>query len=265
MPTFGAATPTERKEAMRAAVAYNLPCDVWVDNGDGYRVRGKSRFFSLEPGTTSGGAHVIIEAPVTDGHVVPVRPGEPVDIYFRVNEHRYMYRATVLTRMDYELASRRTARALRITYPRHIVRGQKREYYRIAVPVSAPVELTYGVLDSATAVPILEPRVVYSGKTEILNLSGGGLAFEVPMHLRLNLRVGQRIVCAFTLPNGYEIEMQGRVANAYRIRGRAVVRFGVEFIDVEKAVDFRIAQDQLLRYIVGVQREQLARRSGLHD
>ena len=258
----GTASPDERKNAIRSAVSYNLPCDLWLD-ADGYRIRGKSRFFGMSAGLE--GSYVLVEAPVADGHIVPVRPGEFLDVYFRVDEQRYMYRATVLGRTEYQLPNRHIARALEITYPDRMTRGQKREFYRISVPLHSPLELTFGVMDANVTDPIAEPRTMYSHTADVRNLSGSGLAFELSDRLQLNIRQGHRLLCAFTLPTGEFIELQGNVVNILRIRGRGVIRCGVEYIDLDKAVAFRMAQDTMLRYIVSVQRDQMARRSGIRD
>ncbi len=262
MAAIDQATAAERKHAMRAAVEYNLPCEIWVDSR-GYPVQAKSRFFTLQAGAEA--PSVIVEAPVSDGTILPLRPGQEVEVYFRVDDTRYMYQATVLKRGEFPLSSGQAARALEITYPQRLSRGQKRAYYRVPVSRLHPVELRYGLVDRKTPDPVVRPSVLFRGRTEVIDLSAGGVAFDLPERNRLLVRPGNRLICEFSLPNDERLTLHGRVAHRYALRGERALRYGLQFIDIHRQLNFKVAHDRLLRYVVEVQRESLAKRSGMHD
>ena len=262
MATINEASAPERKHAMRAAVEYNLPCEIWVDS-HGYPLQAKSRFFGLQ--AKSDAPCVIVEAPVLDGTILPLRPGQEVEVYFRVDDTRYMYHATVLNRGDFALNSGLVARALEITYPKSLARGQKRSHFRVPVSRVRPVELRYGLVDRKTPDPVARPAILFRGKSELVDLSAGGLAFDLPERNGLLVRPGRRLLCEFTLPTKERLTLHGRVAHRYPVHRENALRYGVQFVDIHRSVDFKAAHDRLLRYVVEVQRESLAKRSGIHE
>lgn len=262
MPTIGETTPNERRNAMRAAVGYNLPCDVRADLG-GYPVHLKSRFFTMEAGPQ--GPQVVIEAPMQNNVVVPLRPGEPVSVFFRVDQVRYTYPTTILDRREFTLSGGDRTRALATAYPHRMLRGQRREYFRIAIPPDAPIPVNIGLVARGATDPTRASNIAFRSQTEIVNMSASGLAFDLWEEFSRSLRSGDRILCDIPLPNGSTVSLHGRVVNTYFMRGQRIVRYGVEFVDLETSVDLKMAQNRLLRYVVDVQRERLAERSGLYD
>lgn len=256
------ATAAERKRAMREAVTYGLPCDIWV-NSRGVPVQAKSRFFGMQ--AADDVPHVVVEAPVLDGTIVPLRPGEDVDVFFMVDNVRYTYRARVISRGRFPLNGGGVARSLEISYPRRLTRGQKREFFRTTISLIRPIELQLGLMDPKSADPISNPAVLFRRRSVIVNLSGGGLAFDLPQQHRLLLRPGQRLLCHFSLPSTQTLELQGRVTHRLPVSAERATRFGMRFIDVHRAVRFRTAHDRVLRYVARVQREMLAKRSGLRE
>jgi len=38
---------------------------------------------------------VLIEVPARQGHLIPMRPGEKIEVYFRLRDERYFFESTV--------------------------------------------------------------------------------------------------------------------------------------------------------------------------
>jgi len=261
MPPFSLVTPEERKSAMRHAVSYNAPCDLWVLAGSA-PVRTKSRFLGLQRGAR--GADVILEAPVAEGSILPVRAGDGIEVFFNADGDRFTYMARILDRTTFELNGGTTVRAIRTAYPSRMVRGQKRNFYRINMPLGRPIEMRYGLVDRYTPGSAAYPRIVQRGRIELRDLSGGGLSFEVRKNSGTTLRPGDRMECAFRLPTNGDVRLLARVANTRADHGRSIIRFGAEFVDIHTRVEFKQDRDQILRYVADHQQRELARRSGIH-
>ena len=247
---------------MRAAVTYNLPCDVRAESG-GYPIHMKSRFFAIQPG--SRGPRVLIEAPMQHGVVVPLRPDDEIELFFRVDQTRYTYQPIILDRTQFKLRDGVVARALQISYPQRLTHGQRREYFRVEITEDIPMPLHIGLMPRGREEWSPTAPVAFTREAEVVNVSGGGLAFDLREEISRGMRIGNHLVCDLTLPNGERIALHGRVVAMHHIRGQRLVRYGVEFVGLDKFMDLRVSQDRLLRYVVDLQRKQLARRSGLHD
>jgi c-di-GMP-binding flagellar brake protein YcgR len=145
--------------------------------------------------------------------------------------------------------------ALRCSIPATLVRLQRREYFRMAMPVTSPVRVTVPLPAEGPA----DARAVAETFT-LADISVGGLS--ILDHKRaLGTTVGQRLIgCNLALPDGLvstTLAVRNMVELAL-LNGKTCRRLGCEFVDLSRA---NLAHIQ--RYITKLERERNARMAGL--
>ncbi|MCX7945892.1 MAG: flagellar brake protein [Hydrogenophilus sp.] len=135
--------------------------------------------------------------------------------------------------------------AFRSERPTAILRLQRREYYRLKVPLSHNVVCRINISPPGTP-PVYIPL-------RVLDLSAGGIALLAPPS-SVRLTEGQRYSdCFLYLPHHEPIKVTLEVRNLFHILNRTghyVERAGCCFVDLPLA-----AQKILQRYILNTQRE----------
>lgn len=143
--------------------------------------------------------------------------------------------------------------ALCIPIPEHVVRLQRRDFYRVMVPIGASVRCTIRVAGpgGGPAEPVALP---------LFNVSGGGIAVVdekkvVPAEIGTDYKN-----CRIDLPGG-PVEVTLRLMNARDLtlsNGKHIRRLGFMFVDLPNST---LAAIQ--RYITKLEREQNARATGM--
>lgn len=142
--------------------------------------------------------------------------------------------------------------ALRVPLPETLLRLQRREFFRLATPASAPLVCTI-VIDDATgrkrSVPV-----------NVLDISSGGIAVIVPPD-GLQLAPGQAFDdCRLALPEGEPLAVRIRVRNLFQVErpnGTRAWRAGCQFLGLPANMTARIQ-----RYIFKIERDRRARDAG---
>ena len=136
--------------------------------------------------------------------------------------------------------------ALRAPLPGVLLRLQRREYYRLAVPYTD---------DLLCSVPLESGRAI---NARVIDISGGGLALLVTP---TNSPFAPGLIfknCTLTLPHAIgPIRFTLEVRNLFRITqrdGREMVRAGCQFSDMPMAV-----ANQIQRYILRAEQERATR------
>ena len=143
--------------------------------------------------------------------------------------------------------------ALRCSIPATLVRLQRREYYRMAMPITSPVRVAIPLPAEAAARAIIESFT-------LADISVGGLS--VLDHKRvLGTTIGHKMIgCNLTLPDGL-VSTTLAVRNTVELallNGKTSHRLGCEFIGLSRA---NLAHIQ--RYITKLERDRNARMAGL--
>lgn len=136
--------------------------------------------------------------------------------------------------------------ALRAPLPGLLLRLQRREYYRLSVPLAD---------DMLCSVPLESGRSI---NARVIDISGGGLALLVTP-TNSPFAPGQVFKnCSLTLPHAVgPIRFTLEVRNLFRISqrdGREMVRAGCQFSDMPMQV-----ADQIQRYILRAEQERATR------
>ncbi|KON80238.1 flagellar brake protein [Azoarcus sp. PA01] len=138
--------------------------------------------------------------------------------------------------------------ALRANLPTSLLRLQRREFFRLAAPRSAPPVCTITQVQPDGRSHVVSVR--------ILDISGGGLAVLVPpqaLHFEPGMDFDH---CALVLPEGEPLPVRLTVRNLFDIKqpnGTRARRAGCQFVGLSNSVMAR-----LQRYLFKLERERHA-------
>jgi c-di-GMP-binding flagellar brake protein YcgR len=141
--------------------------------------------------------------------------------------------------------------ALRCSIPATLVRLQRREYYRMEMPLTSPVRVS---------IPVLSEAGASVESFTLADISVGGLAI-LDHRLMLGTTLGQKMTgCNLMLPDG-PVSATLVVRNATDLtllNGKSCRRLGCQFVDLSRA-NLALVQ----RFITKLERERNARMAGL--
>ena len=142
--------------------------------------------------------------------------------------------------------------ALQIAIPRNLIRLQRREFYRVPTPITAPVQCTMHIITDDGKHSVTVP---------LQNVSGGGIAINDEKHL-LDRTIGKIYPdCQIYLPDNTVIVTTLQIRNVVEIKtdnGKSIQRVGCLFVGLPKAMLTAVQ-----RYITKLEREQNAKSTGL--
>lgn len=142
--------------------------------------------------------------------------------------------------------------ALWTSVPEMLLRLQRREYYRLAAPVSHALTCRIPITRADDTIQTYEARIV--------DISGGGVAVMVPPK-DIRFEPEQEFPgCSVLLPETGPIQATLRICNMFRLTNRqgiTMLRAGCQFIGLPEAMASAIH-----RYILKVERERGARERG---
>lgn len=133
--------------------------------------------------------------------------------------------------------------ALRIALPKSLVRLQRREHFRVALPIANPVKCVVPSTTEGDREPIT---------AHIVDIGGGGVAIA-ERGGRLGTETGRILSnCRLLLPDAEPVLTSLKVCNSAQIRlqnGAFQTRLGCKFIDLPNAMASR-----LQRFVMNVER-----------
>lgn len=196
-----------------------------------------------------------------DGQWIYLDPGSDEEINKRALEASKLILTTMLDKVKVQFSlsglmpsSEGQRQVFAGRMPETLLRLQRREYYRLTTPISNPLRCLMTVTRDGGEKEKLEALVV--------DISGGGIGFQVPTALASLFEPGREIADAkINLPDEGLIVTALCVRNAYNVTGKsgqAYLRVGCEFVNLPGT---RLTMIQ--RYITRVERERKARADGL--
>ncbi|MFT5532253.1 MAG: c-di-GMP-binding flagellar brake protein YcgR [Candidatus Paceibacteria bacterium] len=190
---------------------------------------------------------IILDLPADAGIMKHVLASENISFETVLERIRILFFATDIAQCEYGGLP-----ALSMSLPTSMIRLQRREFYRVATPLSTPLRCTIQIMDGETVQPVT---------LSLLNVSGGGVTIVDDQH-QLDHTVG-RIYrgCQIYLPGSTVVSTALEIRNSIDVRlenGKHTRRLGCLFHDLPKAM---LAVIQ--RYITRLEREQNARNSGI--
>lgn len=143
--------------------------------------------------------------------------------------------------------------AFRAGIPDRVLKLQRREFYRLQVPVTEPVRCS---------VPSIQPGIhLEYTDMRVLDISGGGIAVVVPHGHPLFKPYRELDDCLLHLPDADPISVQLSVRNLFRQlnqNGTETWRAGCQFTGLPRGADVLIQ-----RYIFRLDRQRNARERGI--
>lgn len=193
------------------------------------------------------GDSVIFDVPPDDGVAAHLMRSHNVSFETMLDNIRIVFFATTISTCVHA-----NLPALSMPLPTSLIRLQRREFYRVATPLAAPVRCTIQVMDEESGQPIIFP---------LQNVSGGGIAILDERRL-LDATIGRNYKdCQVFLPGSTVIITTVEIRNLQEIvldNGKVLNRLGCVFLGLPKPM---LAVIQ--RYITKLEREQNARANGL--
>lgn len=142
--------------------------------------------------------------------------------------------------------------ALQIAIPMNLIRLQRREFYRVPTPLTAPIQCTIHIVTEDGKQSVTVP---------LQNVSGGGIALNDEKHL-LDRTIGKIYPdCQIYLPDNVVIITTLQIRNVIDIKtdnGKSIQRIGCLFVGLPKPM---LAAIQ--RFITKLEREQNAKSTGM--
>lgn len=138
--------------------------------------------------------------------------------------------------------------------PKTMVRLQRREYFRLDIPMSKPVHCLIKGIGEGDAEKTEQT-------VQLNDISGGGIGFTAPENMVEAFSPGKEYeACVLTLPNEEPFTINLTIRSAYPVTTRSGIRslrVGAEFLKINQA---RI--NIIQRYITAIERERRARMQG---
>ncbi len=204
-------------------------------------------FVTTVLGMGADGASVILDASAEERLNDRASRAAHLICVTRLDGIRIQFRVTTPQRIELDGLP-----ALGAPLPESVLRLQRREFFRIAVPMTSPVSCTI-----AATTPNREPVSV---KLRVIDISSGGIAVLIPPDT-FNCSVGMEFEDSqLQLPDTDPITVTLKVRNMINSTSRhgvTALRAGCEFLGLSGKANIRIQ-----RYIFQVQRERRALETG---
>ncbi len=243
--------PVTSRALLRTAAEKNLSLDLVRLLDDGADTC-RSRFVE------SPRHDLTIEVPSRQGHLVPIRDGEQVEIYFRLDDQRYFFSSSVTDRAEVPLSNRVNLPVLVLTPPLVVEKRQRRRYYR--------ANMRAGRLLAKICLPTddAKPRRKPDLSLVVADLSAGGMRLSFDGTLALcPLQPGQLLTLTFLFGQPEKpATLEARVQHVTSIAD-GVVHIGLEFVALGESREGRVLQDRIRRFVAEREREELQRLSDL--
>jgi c-di-GMP-binding flagellar brake protein YcgR len=209
----------------------------------------RSRFIEL------GRRHVAVELPSRRGVPIPVRPGEEVEVYFRLGPHRYYFKAQVESRSVFRSAGGLSLPILMLRRPRHLELRQRRRHHRVSLGPASRLMAQLWPMPKAGA----EARPEAIKAMEVRDLSAGGLSLLFPHGEGCPVEEGETLILLLPLEAGQPpLKVGGAVLRVSRILEGAI-HVAVEFTDLDQSPEGKSAAAAIERFVADREREELRR------
>jgi c-di-GMP-binding flagellar brake protein YcgR len=240
-------------DILKAACDSNEKITIKLRQGQDLHVY-RSRFLALEKGV---GAVVIDEPTAESPNALPLAKGESVEVFFEYRTFRYLFPTRIMEHFRFSL-NNRNIYAFRIGLPTALHDGERREYFRVQVPVGQPVTVRFSIYHEG-AKPVMSDLI--ENMTEefeggMIDISGGGFALRGSGHIELVK--GDLISARFRIkPDLPEYEIWCEVCSKRLSQVEGEMIWGLVFLKEDRNPNLRGYRNVILRYVLERQREVL--------
>jgi c-di-GMP-binding flagellar brake protein YcgR len=220
----------------------------------------KSRFLDID----FKKGYLIIDEPSAESHEAkPISKGQYIEIFFGFKTFRYLFDTKVLDHVMFKLNDNEF-HAFKISLPKHLKDGDKREYFRVEVGLKKPILVRFNIFKRGGDKPLMS--IVMKGRPEeyrceMVDISGGGLSMRIRSGDKvLPLSRGDIVNTRFKLKAGDpEILLWCTVKNARRFRDTNILVWGLEFMGKDRNKNLNFIRNKIMRHVVECQRELLSK------
>jgi len=171
---------------------------------------------------------LILESPANGPRRLPLEAGEEVEFFFELDGVGYAFHTRVVDRVHFAPKPGSTVAAVWLEYPPHVIKIQRRSYYRALAPLEPPVTVRFRVVTRPTSA---EDRAFtsdfpYEGRMH--DIAGAGMAFATDSPPEAATELNARLIVAFRLTD----EDPGDIVLDALVRGVTERRDGSTMIRV---------------------------------
>lgn len=234
-----------------------------------------------------------IEEPATMG--TPIRLKDGVDLVgiISVGQNRWTFTTRNLGRTDVALNAHRTMRGYRLAMPDHVVRCQRRDFFRLSVAgLDLPTVEAWPLLDPSSVVvaeqatmlaaqnapegttprplnlddPGIRPELGPKFGGTMLNLGGGGMGLRVPPEYAQAVARQRHFWLKISMPGALEMPIlaTAKVAHTHLQNDQSIYA-GLQFDFSHHKEYQKFVVEQICKFVVQQQRMQLQRRAELGE
>ena len=253
-------SPSRIERLLEVACAYSAPLSLATES------RGEKYEYTscmLEESRGSGTKHLIIDYPVTDGPAIAFKPGMDITLSFTIEQGQFTFDSTVIRKTTFALQNRRETAALEIEYPNALRHGQRRDHFRVPIPLKQPIEVKGETiaeaddLDSKT-LSMADTQKTGRFKGKMVNISVGGILMSLKNADDIPIEIETKVLVIFSLAeNETPLELKGIVRRIDEGDSAEEQNIGIEFIDTEETFESKLAINRLYKYVAERQRQML--------
>jgi len=207
---------------------------------------------------------IIDEASIETPNAQPISKGEEFEVFFEFKGFRYLFNSEVLEHTKYKI-NNRGIYALKITLPSELKDGERREYFRVGLPMKPQVIVKFNITKRGDTSPIMSSVLEHQPEVFegiMVDISGGGFAIkaaEGSKMLERNLGRGDTINAKFTLKKGYdEMEIYSVLRNKHKYQDTEILIWGFTFVTGNKNKLLKKYINKIMRYVTERQRELMS-------
>jgi len=207
---------------------------------------------------------IIDEASIETPDAKPISKGESLEVFFEFKGFRYLFHSTVLEHTRFKI-NNRGIYALKISLPSTLKDGERREYFRVSLPMKPQVIIKFNIIKRETKKPV--PSSVIESQPEVFeavmfDISGGGFALKDKEGSKILLRElekGDIINATFKLKIKFdEMELNSVVRSKHKYKNSDVMIWGLQFLAADKNINLKKHRNKIMRYVIERQRELMS-------
>lgn len=247
---------------LRQARDYEIALQVFLREPDGLTRTGFTTLV-LDVGTERA-RRLIVSVPVRGTQQYPLHSGDGIECFFEVDGVGFAFSATVRERVRFKINDRRLVAALVLDYPQHLLKIQRRAYYRAAPPPDPPVtvHLRPARPDESSEDRLFATEYPYRGRLQ--DISGAGIAVHLEDTPAWEPEITATVTVAFQLTahdaNQIVLETRVRAITESEGDGGCILRLAWVNCSEEDEATSAFAR-RIFRYVAERQR-QLSQQRG---
>lgn len=240
---------TDHHKLTEAALR-NLHLDC-MDAEDGF-VRFQTRLLAMND------RGLVIGVPSNQGQPIELAIGQKITCTCRLGREILRFQTEPVGRTQHEVNPRLQVDAVILAEPERLETVQRRRYYRVSLVGRNPLDVTLWPVEVGLDG---EAKVVAEYHGKIADISAGGIGVLLKEPQFIEQARGRQVWARFALPGENEsLIFLMKIRRAEQVETSGLWTIGLEIKEFIEPGDHEVVIDQLARFVVAQEREQLNRR-----